>query len=71
MSDFMDSRVSFVVREEASAGKGVEVNHYPVVRATGTLYAIGEWGPAQYSILAVLDERKKKVQQGLSEDGYF
>jgi hypothetical protein len=56
VSDFVDNRVSFIVREEASAGKGVEANHYPVARATGTLCAIGECGPAQYSTTAVFDE---------------
>jgi hypothetical protein len=59
MPDFVDCRVSLIIREEASTGKGIEAKHDPVVRVDtsgGTLYAIGECGPSQNSTIAVFDE---------------
>jgi hypothetical protein len=61
MPDFMNSRVSFIIRKEASAWKGIEAKHDSVVRVdtNGTLYAIGECGPAQCSTTSVGFEKKE------------
>jgi hypothetical protein len=62
VSDFVYNRVSFVVREEASTGKGIEANDDSVIRVdfTETLYATGGCGPSQNSTTAVFDKRTKR-----------
>jgi hypothetical protein len=64
MPDFMNCRFSSIIREEASAWKGIEAKHDSVVRvdtSTRTLYAIGECGPAQYSTTSIGSKKKEST----------